>query len=99
MFARVATYNGDSDALVRGFEAARGPLEQIDGFSHAYFCVDREHGKALTITLWESEEALKASAEQAHQLRTQATEPSGATTDSVTQYEVAITVQKAGSTV
>ena len=94
MFARVATYTGDADELVKGFEAAREPLEQIDGFSHAYFCVDREHGSGLTITLWESEEALHASAQQAHQLRTQATEPSGATTDTVSHYEVPITVGK-----
>jgi heme-degrading monooxygenase HmoA len=99
MFARVATYKGDADELVKGFDAARAPLEQIDGFSHAYFCVDREHGRALTITLWETEQALEASAEQAHKLRTQATEPSGATTDSVTQFEVALTVGKTASTV
>jgi heme-degrading monooxygenase HmoA len=99
MFARVATYTGDADELVRGFEAARGPLAQIDGFSHAYFCVDRGHGTALTITLWDSEQALKASAEQAHQLRTEATEPSGATTESVTQFEVAMTVGKATTSV
>jgi heme-degrading monooxygenase HmoA len=97
MFARVATYTGDADELVRGFEAARGDLEQIDGFSNAYFCVNRASRKALTITLWESEQALEASAERAHQLRTQATQPSGATTDSVMQYEVAMTVQKAGA--
>jgi heme-degrading monooxygenase HmoA len=98
MFARVATYTGDADELVRGFEAARGDLEQMEGFSKAYFCVDREGGTALTMTLWESEEALEASAERAHQLRTQATEPAGATTNSVTQFEVALTVQKAGAT-
>jgi hypothetical protein len=49
------------------------------------------------MTLWESKEALAASAERAHQLRSQATEPSGARTDSVMQFEVAFTVQKAGT--
>ena len=94
MFARVATYTGDAEALVKGFEAARADLEKLEGFSNAYFCVNREEGKALTITLWESEGALEASAERAHQLRSQATEPSGATTDSVTHYEVAMTVER-----
>ena len=92
MFARVATYTGEADELVRGFETARSDLEQIDGFSQAYFCVDRASGKGLTITLWESEQALERSAEQAQQLRARATEPSGATIDSVQRYEVAITV-------
>jgi heme-degrading monooxygenase HmoA len=97
MFARVATYSGDADELVRGFDSAREDLARMEGFSNAYFCVDRASGKALTMTLWESEEALEASAERAHQLRTQATQPSGATTESVTHYEVALTVQKAGA--
>jgi hypothetical protein len=92
MFARVSTYTGDPDELVRGFEGARGDLQQIDGFSHGYFCVDRASGKGLTITLWNNEEALEASAEQARQLRSRATEPSGAAIDSVQHYEVALTV-------
>jgi hypothetical protein len=92
MFARVSTYTGDPDELVRGFEGARGDLQQIDGFSHAYFCVDRASGKGLTITLWNNEQALEASAEQARQLRSRATEPSGAVIDSVQHYEVALTV-------
>jgi heme-degrading monooxygenase HmoA len=97
MFARVATYSGDAEELVRGFDRARGELPQTEGFVHAYFCVDRGSGKALSMTLWETEAALEQSAERAHQLRTQATEPSGATTDSVAHYEVTLTAQGAGS--
>lgn len=92
MFARVSTYTGDPDELVRGFEGATGELQQIDGLAQGYFCVDRASGKALTITLWNDEQALEASAEQAKQLRAGATEPSGATIDSVQHYEVALTV-------
>lgn len=92
MFARVSTYTGDPDELVRGFESARNDLQAIDGFSQAYFCVDRASGKGLTVTLWNDEQALEASAEQARQLRARATEPSGATIDSVEHYEVALTV-------
>jgi heme-degrading monooxygenase HmoA len=92
MFARVSTYTGKPDELVRGFESASGELGQIDGFAQAYFCVDRASGKGLTITLWDSEEALETSARQAQQLRARATQPSGATIDSVQQYEVALTV-------
>ena len=92
MFARVSTYTGEPDELVRGFETAREELAQIDGFAQAYFCVDRAGGKGLTITLWDSEQALEASAEQAQQLRARATQPSGATIESVKHYEVAMTV-------
>jgi len=97
MFARVATYSGDPEELVRGFERARGELERMEGFSNAYFCLDRDGGKGLSMTLWETEAALDASAERAHQLRSQATQPSGATTDSVTHYEVTLTAQAARS--
>ena len=69
----------------------------MEGFSNAYFCVDRGSGKGLSMTLWETEAALEASAERAHQLRSQAIQPSGATTDSVTHYEVALTAQGARS--
>lgn len=92
MFARVSTYTGDPDELNRGFESARDDLQQIEGFTQGYFCVDRGSGKGLTITLWENEQALDASAEQAKQLRSRATEPSGATIESVQHYEVTQTV-------
>jgi heme-degrading monooxygenase HmoA len=83
--------------MVRGFQRARGELERMEGFSTAYFCLDRGSGKGLSMTLWETEPALEASAERAHQLRSEATQPSGATTDSVTHYEVALTAQAARS--
>jgi heme-degrading monooxygenase HmoA len=92
MFARVSNYTGEPDELTRGFESARDDLQQIEGFLQGYFCVDRGSGKGLTITLWENEQALEASAEQARQLRSRATEPSGATIDSVQHYEVTQTV-------
>jgi heme-degrading monooxygenase HmoA len=96
MFARVAT----TPAIPRRWFAAfsaRGELERMEGFSNAYFCVDRGSGKGLSMTLWETEAAREASAERAHQLRSQATQPAGATTDSVTHYEVALTADGARS--
>jgi heme-degrading monooxygenase HmoA len=92
MFARVSTYTGEPDELIRGFDRARSDLRQIEGFSQAYFCIDRSGGKGMSITLWDDEQALEASAEKAQQLRAQATEPSGATIDSVQHYEIALTV-------
>ena len=45
MFARVATYSGDPEEMVRGFQRARGELERMEGLSNANFCVDRGSGK------------------------------------------------------
>jgi heme-degrading monooxygenase HmoA len=97
MFARVAIYNGDADELVQGFEAVCSYVVETEGFVNAYCCLNRSRAQGLIMTLWESEDALEASALEAHQLRSYATEPSGATVDSVMDYEVAMTVQKSGA--
>ncbi len=91
MHARVSTYDGEPDQLVQGFESVRGALADVDGFSKAYFLVDRVGGRAMSITLWESEEALNASVERANQMRQQATDRAGGSIQSVDHYEVALT--------
>jgi heme-degrading monooxygenase HmoA len=70
-------------------------LEQLDGFSQAFFLTNSESSRAVSITLWETEEALAASAERAHKMRTQATEPADATIESVESYEVVLNVKPA----
>jgi heme-degrading monooxygenase HmoA len=97
VFARVSRYRGDAARLREGFQAVTGELEQLEGFSHAYFLTNLENSRAMSVTLWESEEALTASAERAHRMRTQATEPADATIESVESYEVVHTA-KAGTT-
>jgi heme-degrading monooxygenase HmoA len=92
MFARVSTYRGDADRLLEGFRNVSEPLGAIEGFSHAYFMVDRESGKAMSITIWQSEEALRASVAKADELRRQGAEAGGADIESVTHYEIGMTV-------
>jgi heme-degrading monooxygenase HmoA len=91
MFARVSRYRGDADLLRAGFDQATTELEQLDGFSQAYFLADRKHSRAMSITLWESAQAMAASAERAHAMRTHATEPANASIESVESYEVLLT--------
>jgi heme-degrading monooxygenase HmoA len=92
MFARVSTYRGDGDRLLQGFADVSGPLEAIDGFSHAYFMVDRESGKGMSITIWDSEKALLDSVAQADELRRKGAEAGGAEIESVQHYEIGMTV-------
>ena len=92
MYARVSTYRGDGDRLLAGFADVSEPLEAIDGFSHAYFMVDRENGKGMSITIWNSEEALLASAAQADDLRSRGASAGGAEIESVEHYEIGMTV-------
>jgi heme-degrading monooxygenase HmoA len=91
MFARVSTYKGGGDALREGFESVTDELRQIDGFESAYFLIG-EGGSAMSITLWQTREALDASTEAANRLRESATQPSGAEIQSVDSFEVAIAV-------
>ena len=92
MHARVSTYEGEADELVNGFDSVTGALEELDGFSKAYFLVDRAGGRGMSITLWESEDALNASVERANQMRREATDQAAGSIDSVDHYEVALTV-------
>jgi heme-degrading monooxygenase HmoA len=36
-------------------------LKAIPGFTRAYFCLDRPSGRGVSVTLWETEDALGAS--------------------------------------
>lgn len=93
MHARVSSYQAsDPERLVEGFESVSGALEQVDGFSHAYFMVDRDSGKALSITIWDSEDALNASVAKADELRKQGTQGSATTIESVQHYEIPLTI-------
>ncbi len=93
MFARVSTYRAaDADKLLEGFQSVTDPLEQMDGFSHAHFLVDRAGGKGMSITIWESEQALTASVARADELRKQGSETGGGTIESVEHYEIGLTV-------
>lgn len=93
MFARVCTYRAkDVDQLLQGFEGVTQPLEQMPGFSHAYFMVDRSKGTAMSMTVWETEAALVAGAAKAQELRRRGTEASGGWTETVQQWEIGLTV-------
>lgn len=91
MHARVSTYTGEAEGLLDGFQGATASLEDMEGFSKAYFLLDRANNKGISITIWESEDALRASAARADEIRKGAVAPSGATIDSVEQYEIALT--------
>jgi len=62
--------------------------KQIPGFQGGYWCMDRETGKSMAITLWESLEALEASEEFARKLREEAKQEVEAATMQVSVYEV-----------
>jgi heme-degrading monooxygenase HmoA len=64
-YARIGVWSGTGDELDRWAAAARETvrprIEQLPGAAGALFLLDRAAGRALTVTLWESEEARDAS--------------------------------------
>ncbi len=58
------------------------------GTGRAELLVDRQSGKALTITVWENEDALQASVEAANRIRTGAADAADASILDVQHYEL-----------
>jgi heme-degrading monooxygenase HmoA len=92
MFARVSAYHADEDAekLKAAFQDTIGPLQQVEGFSHAYFLIDADTGRAVSMTIWESEKAMAESEAGGEERRRRRAEISGASVDSVDHFEVGL---------
>jgi len=92
MWARVARYEVEPeriDAAIEGFEAASQALLELRGTEGGYLLVDREDGSAITVTFWDSRDALTASEVAAAGLRRRAMEDAQGSVASVGVYEVA----------
>jgi heme-degrading monooxygenase HmoA len=76
MHARASFYQlpegGDADTAVTGFDQAVDAVQQLDGNKGLMLLIDRESGKAISLTLWDSEDSLRSSSEQANTLRERA---------------------------
>jgi heme-degrading monooxygenase HmoA len=94
MFARVSTYQGEIERLLEGFRRTTEPLAQLEGFERAYFLTDSAAGRAMTITLWNSQAAMAASADWASKAREHDAHESGAAVESIDRYEVALIAEK-----
>jgi heme-degrading monooxygenase HmoA len=95
LHARVSTYKGDADRLGEAFGQVTDQLDGIDGFVHAYFLVNRDNGKGMSITVWDSEEKLLSSVAKADELRKEASDVGGASIESVEHFEIALSVGSA----
>jgi heme-degrading monooxygenase HmoA len=90
--ARTSLWSGSPDELEAWAKVARERVkpmaEGLPGNMGAHFFIDREHGKALTLTLWESEEAARATDESANESRTRTMDATGVKLDSADKWEV-----------
>ncbi len=90
--ARVSRLEGDptkiDEAMRRSQEEVLPRARQLPGFKGAYSLFDRQSGRSLIITLWESEDAMRSSEEQADRLRQQSAETGGGRITGVERYQV-----------
>jgi heme-degrading monooxygenase HmoA len=93
MHARASTMNGDPakvDEAAKMLESSYyAQLEQVDGFRAVVALAQRDTGKSLVITFWDSDDAMAASEERANQMRSSAAAEIGAEgAPQVERYEV-----------
>src|ERR687895_1545666 len=94
MHARVSIFEGSPDQIDEMLRQAQEQVlpsaRQMDGFKGLIALGDRQSGKTLGITFWESEEAMRASEEAANRMRSETAEASREQIASVERYEVGL---------
>jgi heme-degrading monooxygenase HmoA len=90
MYARVTTYELDEhgEDPAASFERAIERIRSLPGLVDASFLVEREGRRALTITTWESLEAMEASRVAATRARSDAAREIDAEVTSTSEYAV-----------
>ena len=71
-------------------EQALPLLQHQDGFKGFIVLADRQSGKAIGVSLWESEQAMQDSEETGNRTRNESAQVGGGTVAGVDRYEVAL---------
>jgi hypothetical protein len=99
VFARVSTFEAQPEQLDEmnreGVEHILPALKMQNGFTGGLVLADRQSGKVLAVTLWESEQAMEATEEAAHWLLAFGAEAAGGMVRDVERYEVFFSEVKA----
>ena len=92
MFARLVTIGGrreQVDEFARiGTEKVLPQLKRLEGFEGSLVLANRRSGEIVTVTLWESEEALRATEGVTYWLRAFSAEAAGGEVTGLERYEV-----------
>lgn len=92
MFARMTTLEGSASKVPDGIKAVQDQVipaaQKMPGFRGMIALADRSSGKMIGITFWESEDAMRQSAEAASRLRDASAASGGAKVVGVEQFEV-----------
>ena len=94
MYARITHFRGEGDDLERGIAAYREQvlpyIREVTGFRGHTILVDRAAARAMSITLWASEDALRDYEATAERFRTLLAETWQTPVTGVETYEVAL---------
>jgi hypothetical protein len=99
--ARVSVLEGSPDAIDASLDKTRGEtlpkVRAINGNVGAIGLADRDNGRVSMITLWDSADAMRASEQEADQLRERSADLGGQKISNVARYEVAMAQSAAGA--
>lgn len=91
MYARIGSWHGSGDELELWIERSRTQVlpgvRDAPGSKGVLLLLDREGREALTVTLWETEEAMRVSEERRAALQQGTHDVTGATVET-SRYEV-----------
>ena len=94
MYARMSTLEGSPDQIDQGLRHVREQvlplIQQQEGFEGFIALADRQSGKVIGVSLWESEQAMQASEQVGDRTRSESAEATGGTVAGVERYEVGL---------
>ncbi len=92
MFARLVTIGGRREQLDEfariGTEKVLPQLKRLDGFEGSLVLANRRSGEIVAVTLWESEEAMRATESASYWLRAFGAQVAGGEVTGLERYEV-----------
>lgn len=92
MYVRASTYIGDMESFLTHFQSVIVALEQWNGLDHVDVFVDREGGRAMTVSVWADKESMDASNSGADEMRGRVTGLAGVETASTERFELVTTI-------
>ena len=92
--ARTTTMQAQTSSIDDGIAYMRDELtpelENIEGYVGMSLLIDRESGRCIITTAWETEDAMSASADKAKQLRSQAADRFGGDVEKIEEWEIGV---------
>ncbi len=92
--ARSTTMQAQTSSIDDGIAYMRNELmpelENIDGYVGISLLVDRESGRCIITAAYETEDAMRAAADKAKQLRSQAAEKFGGEVEKIEEWEIGV---------